>query len=113
MIEKDPTTYSLLTYLWVLGISTLGGIVSYGRKRRMNLIPRFSITELLGEMFTSAFAGLVTFFLCEAANIDPMLSAAMIAISGHMGSRAIFMLEDWLQHRYGKFIDDNNKKDQP
>ncbi|WP_296592638.1 phage holin family protein [Methylophaga sp.] len=112
MIDKDPTTYSMLTYLWVLGISMLGGFVSYARKRRMNLIPRFSITELIGEVFTSAFAGLVTFFLCESANLDPMLSAALIAISGHMGSRAIFLAEDWLQAKYGKYID-NNKKDQP
>ncbi len=109
MIDKDPTTYSLLTYLWVLGISILGGVVSYGRKRRMNLIPRFSITELIGEIFTSAFAGLVTFFLCEAANLDAMLSAALIAISGHMGSRAVFLLEEGLQRRFGKFFPDDKK----
>ena len=99
MLEKDPTTYSWLTYGWVLAVSSLGGLVTWVRKRRMGLIGRFSFTEFIGELVTSAFAGLVTFFLCEAGQVEPMLSAAMIAISGHMGSRAIFLFERALQAR--------------
>ena len=99
MPEKDPSTYSMITYLWVFAIALWGGSVNYLRKRREGIIPAFSITEFAGELMTSAFAGLVTFFLCEAAQFNPMLSAALIAISGHMGSRAIFMLEKYLQKR--------------
>lgn len=100
MLEKDPSTYSWLTYLWVFGVALWGGTVNYLRKRREGIIPAFSITEFAGELMTSAFAGLITFFLCEAAGFNPMLSAAFIAISGHMGSRAIFMLEKHLQKRF-------------
>jgi hypothetical protein len=42
---------------------------------------------------TSAFAGLITFWLCEWAVVHPLLTAALVGISGHMGSRAIFKLE--------------------
>ncbi|GLP98690.1 hypothetical protein GCM10007891_05440 [Methylophaga thalassica] len=104
MIEKDPTAYPLITYSWVFLLSIMGGVVSYIRKRRMGKIARFSITELVGEIVTSAFAGLITFFLCEAAKIPPMLAAAMIAVSGHMGSRLIFMLEEGLQKWYEKYV---------
>ena len=79
MPEKDPTTYSLLTYGWVFIVAAWGGLVNYNRKRRNGDIPRFSITEFIGELMTSAFAGMVTFFLCEAAQLDPMLAAALIA----------------------------------
>lgn len=103
MIEKDPTAYPLITYSWVFLLSIMGGVVSYIRKRRMGKIARFSITELVGEMVTSAFAGLLTFFLCEAAKIPPMLAAALIGISGHMGSRLIFMLEELLQKWYEQY----------
>ena len=34
MPEKDPTTYSLLTYGWVLVLSGWGGIVNFLRKRK-------------------------------------------------------------------------------
>ena len=99
MPEKDPTTYSILTYSWVALVACSGGVVSFIRKFRLGIVHRFSITEFIGEIITSAFAGMVTFFLCEAAKIDPMLSAALIAISGHMGSRAIFIFENYLEKR--------------
>jgi len=99
MPEKDPTTYSLLTYGWVLLVGLWGGSVNYIRKRREGVIPAFSITEYAGELSTSAFAGMITFFLCEAANIEPMFAAALIGISGHMGSRAVYIFEKYLQKR--------------
>lgn len=94
--EKDPATYSLITYSWVALVACLGGVVSFIRKVRDGVVHRFSITEFIGELITSAFAGLITFFMCEAAKLDPMLSAAFIGISGHMGSRAIFIIENYL-----------------
>ena len=50
MPEKDPTTYPLITYAWVLLLSSWGGVV---------------------------------------------------AISGHMGTRAIFHLEQFAESRFG------------
>lgn len=101
MPEKDPSTITTLTYAWVFVVAIMGGVVNYLKKRRMGIIPRFSITEFVGEIFTSAFVGLMTFFMCQSAELDPMLSAALIGISGHMGSRAIFVFETALQKRFG------------
>lgn len=100
MPEKDPTTYSLLTYAWVTLLSMLGGFVNFASKVREGRARPFNIIELVGELITSGFAGLLTFFLCEAAGIGQLLSAPLIGISGHMGTRALFLLERWAEKRF-------------
>lgn len=102
---KDPTTYGWLTYAWVLGLSFAGGAVSFLRKVREGQSRVYNLIELFGEIFTAGFAGLLTFWLCEAANISPLLSAVFIGVAGHMGSRAIFMLEKTLEARFPRKVD--------
>jgi predicted CDP-diglyceride synthetase/phosphatidate cytidylyltransferase len=97
MPEKDPTHYALLTYAWVVALSLLGGVVSFARKVREGVSRRFNVSEFIGELVTSAFAGLITFWLCEWAVVHPLLTAALVGISGHMGSRAIFKLEQFAE----------------
>jgi hypothetical protein len=101
MPEKDPTTYTLLTYLWVVFLSAWGGFVSFWRKLKTGKARAFNVMELIGELVTSAFAGMLTFWLCEAANIDQLLTAAFVGIAGHMGSRAIAQMENWASKRFG------------
>jgi hypothetical protein len=43
----------------------------------------------------------ITFWLCEAAQFNPLVTAALVGISGHMGSQAIYQLERWAQKRLG------------
>ena len=74
--------------------------MNFSRKLRDGNTRIFNVVEFIGEIFTSAFAGVITFWLCEAAEINPLISAALVGISGHAGSRAIFMLEKWLEHRF-------------
>jgi peptidoglycan/LPS O-acetylase OafA/YrhL len=98
-MHKDPLDYHFLTYFWVIGLSMIGGIVSFMRKVRLGIVRRFSIVEFIGEIVTSAFVGVVTFWLCEEAAIPPLYTAAAVAISGHMGTRLIFQLECWVEKR--------------
>lgn len=101
MPEKDPSNYSLLTYLWVVGLSAMGGAVNFARKLKAGTARAFNITEFIGELITSGFAGLLTFWLCEAADLNKLLSAVLIGISGHMGSRAIYRIEKWAEEKFG------------
>lgn len=98
--EKDPTNYSLITYAWVTAVAVIGGVVNFHRKMREGATRAFNLTEFIGELITSAFAGILTFWLCEWSNTPPLLSAVFIAISGHMGSRAIFGLEKWAERKF-------------
>lgn len=102
MSEKDPLNYSLLTYAWVVILSAWGGAVSFMRKRRRGLVKPFSWVELIVEVLTSAFAGVITFWLCEASRIEPLITAALVGVSGHMGSRAIFLIEQFVETRWGR-----------
>ena len=92
-----------LAYSWVLLLSAWGGVAGYiGKIKRGNV--RFSFAELIGEVCISGFVGIVTYLLCQSAQIDELLTAAMVAIAGHMGSRAILMLEKLLQNKVQKWL---------
>lgn len=100
MPEKDPTTYSAITYAWVFALASWGGAVSFWRKVKNGDTRICNISELIGELITSAFAGIITFWLAESAGINPLVTAALVGISGHMGSRAIFAFEAWAESRF-------------
>jgi hypothetical protein len=91
-VIREPTDYALLTYAWVGALSMFGGLSHYlfmVRDRKCH--PSF--VEMIGELAVSGFAGLMTFYLCEASNIEAPMSAFLVGVSGHMGSRAIFLME--------------------
>ena len=100
MLDKDPTSYSFLTYLWVFGLSSLGGVISFLNKLKKGHARAFNIAEFVGEISASAFAGVITFWLCENAEITPLVTAAFVGVSGHMGSRAIMLFEDYLARKF-------------
>ena len=100
MPDKDPTSYSLLTYAWVFMLAIMGGVVNFMHKLKTGHTRVFNFVEFIGELVTSAFAGVITFWLCENAGISPLMTAAFVGVSGHMGSRAIFMLENWLKEKF-------------
>lgn len=104
-IPKDPASIPWITYLWVVGLSAWGGLVSFYSKTRRGVSRAWNITELVGELATSALSGVITFYLCEYSGTPPLLSAALIAISGHMGSRLIFMVESRLEDRAARIFD--------
>lgn len=99
-IEKAPETFSLITYLWVFGISMLGGAVSFLRKVKKGKTRMWNFMEFIGEIATSSFAGIITFYLCQAGNLSPLMTAALVGISGHMGSRALFRLEAFFMRNF-------------
>ncbi|CAB5079582.1 LydA-like holin [uncultured Caudovirales phage] len=100
MVDRDPTSYPLLTYAWVLGLSALGGFVSFMNKLKAGKTRAFNIAEFMGEIATSAFTGVITFWLCENAQFSPLITAALVGVSGHMGSRAIMLFEDFLAKKF-------------
>ena len=109
MYEKTSFVADFLTYLCVFGLAALGGAASFVRRVRNGQAKYSNIVELIGELVVSTFAGLVTFFLCQSANFDDMLTAAFVAVSGHMGTRLIFMFEAYLIAKFGLNAQCKNK----
>jgi hypothetical protein len=87
-----------LGYLWFVLLALWGGTVSYISRVRKNKTP-FSLVELLGEWTISGFAGLITAYICAEMEFSFYVTAALTGICGHMGGRAIFILENWAQSK--------------
>lgn len=99
---SDPfSAKSLIPTLWMVLIAALGGVANFYQKVRMGKARAFNIMELVGEVLVSAFVGLVTFWICKGYGVSEWLTAAAVAITGHMGSRAIFIGEQLLEKKLG------------
>lgn len=99
MPNNDPQNYSFITYAWVFGMAMLGGVAHNVKKLKDGTLSRFSFSELLGDLIISGFLGVVTFFLCEYAGLDKLLTAALIGISSHQGTRGIYFIEELIARR--------------
>ena len=92
-VLKTPLSYTLREYGVVLGVAILGGIASWWGKVRRGELVLFNISALIGELCMSAFAGLMAFYLCEWWGMPPLLTAAIVGMSGHAGARGLSWLE--------------------
>ena len=81
-----------LSYLWFVALAAWGGTVNYLSRRKRDKLA-FSFVELMGEWAISGFAGLITAYACAANDVSYPLTAALSGVAGHMGGRAIYMLE--------------------
>lgn len=94
MPAKDPSNYSFLAaYTGILGISLFGGIAGYLRKLQRGLTKKFSFFELMSEAFISVFVGFSAFYLCELNNMDSNATRAVVLITSHFSTKAIYILE--------------------
>lgn len=85
-------------------VALLGGLVAFYRKVREGAARPFNFTEFLGEMLTSAVAGVLAYWACNGLEVNPWLTAAIVGIAGHAGSRALFIVEKAAQSKYEQLI---------
>jgi hypothetical protein len=99
MPHRDPQNYSFVTYAWVFAMAMLGGVAHNIKKLKDGTLARFSLSELVGDLIISGFLGVVTFFLCEYAELEPILTAAIVGMSAHQGTRGIYFIEELIARR--------------
>lgn len=100
---RDPASISVTTYVWVVVLATMGGIVRVVREVELGDKSWKKILMIfLVEIFVSIFAGVVTFFLCQSNNVQPFYTAVMTSLAGYMGGRALTMLEAVYKAMCGK-----------
>lgn len=104
MPQKDPLNAEWLRqslpYLSTLFLSCWGGVVHHIQRLRTGK-RKFNWHELFFDLAISSFAGLLTHFLCDMASIEGAKAALLIAISGHMGTRAIASFEKFRDRVFG------------
>jgi len=110
---KLPDPAAMLTYLWLITMGMVGGLVSMYQKVKAGVSRWLNLSELIGEMATSGFVGFITGLLCEAAGFSFPLTMALVGITGHMGGRAIFFAErvgqKWIAKRLGVEAEEDSK----
>jgi branched-subunit amino acid transport protein AzlD len=100
---KSPLSYSLQEYGVVLGISMMGGLVRFILALRRGTM--LSLSMLIGELATSAFVGFLTFWACEAMEMNPLLTACTVGMAGHIGAKTLTWAEiagrRFIERRFG------------
>lgn len=93
---RDPLGYPWSTYLWVVLIACLAGLVKH-----LNSMSRFRLGKLLVDILTASFTGVIAFWLCKAKDIDGPMMAVVIAVAGLMGNRCWSEFENIWRLKFG------------
>ena len=96
----SPLSYSLREYGLILAIAMLGGFVRWYNAVRRGESAAYDLRTLVGELFTSAFLGILTFWACEAFNVQPLVTAAMAGMAGHAGVSGLLWAERVLKRLF-------------
>ena len=112
-VVKTPLSYSLQEYGIVLGTALLGGLASWWMKVRRGEILAWNLSSLIGELCVSAFAGLVAFWLCEYFTLNPLLTSAIVGMSGHAGAKGLIWVESAGQKVLEKKLGIEQQKEMP
>lgn len=86
---RAPEDFGALTYVYVIVLSLLGGLVKFLGDWNSRRIKGRIVIELAMDLVTSAFVGLLTFWACEALQIAPAWVPVCVGVAAHMGTRAI------------------------
>lgn len=88
----------VIIWLVILVLSVWGGVLNVLKAYRKE--GKFKLVESFGEVSASALCGILTGLF--AFNTLPLYVVVGLAgIAGHMGSRALFMMEFWIQRKLG------------
>ena len=98
---KSLSDLPLSTWAWVVGLSLWGGVVNWVQKVKRGEARWFNLVEFVGELAVCSFVGVVTFLLCTQQGFDELLTAALVAVSSHMGTRGLYTLEQFFSKKFG------------
>lgn len=102
--ENGPfAAKNLIPTIWMAVIAASGGFMGFWGKYKAGKVRAFNVTELIGEVVVSVAVGLITYWICKGFEVNEWLTAAGVAISGHMGARAIFLLENTIEKKADKW----------
>ena len=93
MLEKDPTTWNLATWVLALAMAMGGGVINWYAKVKHSHTRAFNLMELVGEIFTSGFVGTGVFMTLDGFGQPMSLCAAGAGVGGHMAARLLFIIE--------------------
>lgn len=105
----NPQSWPYWVWLLAIIMAVSGGAINCidGSCKKGNL----DFVRMLGELFISGFVGITAFMLLEAYNFPIGVCAAIGGISGHMGTRFLFLVENMLERRLIRIAEENEADD--
>lgn len=99
MPDKDPTTWTMAT--WSLGflMASAGGLVNWYGRVKSGHARACNLFELIGEILTSGFVGIIVFMTLQSFDQPVGLCAAFAGVGGHMATRLLFAIEKVIESR--------------
>lgn len=92
----DVLSLPVATYLWVLGVAIIGGLVGV-----MNKTGPYRAWDFFKAALTSAFTGFMAFCACHEGGVSMGWTLFAVGVSGLMGKRAWDDMENILRLRLG------------
>ena len=100
MPEKSPETWSWLSAAIGLAAALCGGAVEYRAQLKYQVA--FRVGAFLFDMFTSAFVGLMAWWVCHDVLQQPdALCACAAGFAGNLGASVFDIGKDVLERRIG------------
>lgn len=89
MLKEQFIDSGWATYLWVVGVSLWGGLVSFLEKKG----EPFSWVRLFAHLLSASFAGMMTYYICLAGGITGPMAGALSGVAAHMGTPALLRMK--------------------
>lgn len=106
-MNENDWLYFIVTLPYVIFLSLAGGLGAFIMRLNQSTEPKplhVIFVKLLGELFLSGFAGLITFLLCKEFGLSSNMTAVAVAISGHLGGNTIILISDYLKDFFNKKV---------
>lgn len=93
------TASSILPWVSTLSLSIIATAAQYAAKVRAGEV--FAWRAIALDAIVCVFVGLLTHLICEWQGMDGWGRSVMVAISAHMGTRAMALYEGWRDRIFG------------
>lgn len=99
-MHEHDWLHFIVTLPYVLFLSLAGGLGAFIMRLNQAAEPqplKLIFIKLMGELFLSGFAGLLTFLLCKEFELSANMTAVAVAISGHLGGNMIVIISKYAE----------------
>ncbi len=90
-MEKDPTDYNLITYVWISIVSIAGIFVNFLEVNR-HCMSWSKTPDLLIDATIAPILGIFMFYLCDSVGMPTVMTAGLIGLFSTFGTRGMYIL---------------------
>jgi uncharacterized membrane protein (UPF0136 family) len=94
--SADVLGLPAMTYVWIMGVAIVGGLVGY-----MNKTSKYTVVDMVKSTLTSTLTGFLAFCACFESGASMGWTLFAVGVAGLMGKRAWEDMENIIRMRAG------------